>query len=81
MTTIDQLKRRGPDFYQRLQIDDIFFYAAILSHQGAALTRQPIESDTHCLLFNGEIYGDFGDLADTAWLSREIEATQSIEQS
>ena len=39
-TTIDQLKRRGPDFYQRRDIDDVSFYAAILSHQGAELTRQ-----------------------------------------
>ena len=41
---------------------------------------KPIESNTHCLLFNGEIYGDFEGLSDTAWLAARIDAIESIEQ-
>ena len=55
-STIEALKRRGPDFYQRTVVDEITLYASILSHQGLEVEQQPIICGEIVFLFNGEIY-------------------------
>ena len=55
-STIEALKRRGPDFYKTTEIDEVSLYASILSHQGVEIEQQPIICGEIVLLFNGEIY-------------------------
>lgn len=51
-------------------------YGSVLWQQGSEITRQPIETDRFALLFNGDLFIDRDNLAesDTRWLLDRIES-------
>ena len=70
---MDQLlKNRGPQSNCKIWCDDMLFQATVLWQQGLAPAIQPQESEEFVLLFNGDLYMDYGPGSDTEYIFKQI---------
>ncbi|XP_073835127.1 asparagine synthetase domain-containing protein CG17486 isoform X2 [Musca autumnalis] len=72
---IDILQNRGPNSKSIVTIGEITFGGFVLHQQGIQMCPQPIKSDRHVLIFNGDIFNlpitDCG-ISDTQWLFSKL---------
>ncbi|XP_075155180.1 asparagine synthetase domain-containing protein CG17486 isoform X2 [Haematobia irritans] len=69
------LQNRGPDLQNLIEIEkcNAKFVSFVLWHQGDNICKQPVESERHILLFNGDIFNlESESESDTSWLFQKL---------
>lgn len=68
--TLGNLKKRGPDYYARIETPLGYFAHSLLITK-PPMTKQPFKSEHGILLYNGTIYNTEGN--DTQWLCSKLD--------
>ncbi|KAM7350507.1 asparagine synthetase domain-containing protein CG17486 [Cochliomyia hominivorax] len=70
------LENRGPDAKRITQCSNITFGGYVLWHQGINICVQPVESDLHILLFNGDMFNsnnlELPRTSDSKWIFEKL---------
>ncbi|XP_037808365.1 asparagine synthetase domain-containing protein CG17486 [Lucilia sericata] len=69
---MQRLENRGPNATQFKECGNALFGGFVLWHQGTEICVQPLESDSHLLLFNGDIFNinncELRNMSDSQWI-------------
>lgn len=74
------LTNRGPDSFESVHKNGVFFHGAVLWQQGPEPCIQPVTSDNEVLLFNGDLYMDsinHKEISDTEFLFNLLSIAQN----
>lgn len=78
------LENRGPDAKQIKECDNIIFGGFVLWHQGNEICTQPVESDSHLLLFNGDMFNinnfELQGKSDSKWIFKQLSNTKNDDE-
>lgn len=81
---MDFLKCRGPNANQITEIQGVLLAGFVLWHHGTEICIQPIESNSHILLYNGDIFNinktNLQEKSDSEWLFKQISQAKTEEE-
>ncbi|XP_058974489.1 asparagine synthetase domain-containing protein CG17486 isoform X4 [Musca domestica] len=69
------LHNRGPNSESILTVNEIIFAGFVLHHQGTEMCPQPIKTDRHIFIFNGDVFNlprNACEISDTNWIFNKI---------